>query len=88
MRQRALEKLNANKVESIAPDVVLDPETDCDQQLSVGATAICASILYSNGMLENIGVVLDNKPELTMACVNLAMHSAITTDKTYLADKA
>lgn len=87
MRQRALEKLNANKVESIAPDVVLDPETDCDQQLSVGATAICASILYSNGMLESVGVVLDNKPELTMACVNLAMHSAITTDKTYLADK-
>lgn len=87
MRQRALEKLNANKVESIAPDVVLDPEIDCDQQLSVGATAICASILYSNGMLENVGVVLDNKPELTMACVNLAMHSAITTDKTYLADK-
>ncbi len=87
MRQRALEKLNANKVESIAPDVVLDPEIDCDQQLSVGATAICASILYSNGMLENVGVVLDNKPELTMACVNLAMHSAITTDKPYLADK-
>ena len=86
MRQRALDKLNANKVESIAADVVLDPEIDCDQQLSVGATAICASILYSNGMLEN-GVVLDNKPELTMACVNLAMHSAITTDKTYLADK-
>ena len=22
-----------------------------------------------------------------MACINLAMHSAITTDKTYLADK-
>lgn len=87
MRQRALDKLNANKVESIAADVVLDPEIDCDQQLSVGATAICASILYSNGMLENVGVVLDNKPELTMACVNLAMHSAITTDKTYLADK-
>lgn len=87
MRQRALDKLNANKVESIADDVVLDPEIDCDQQLSVGATAICASILYSNGMLENVGVVLDNKPELTMACVNLAMHSAITTDKTYLADK-
>ena len=87
MRQRALDKLNANKVESIAADLVLDPEIDCDQQLSVGATAICASILYSNGMLENVGVVLDNKPELTMACVNLAMHSAITTDKTYLADK-
>lgn len=87
MRQRALDKLNANKVESIAAEVVLDPEIDCDQQLSVGATAICASILYSNGMLENVGVVLDNKPELTMACVNLAMHSAITTDKTYLADK-
>lgn len=87
MRQRALDKLNANKVESIAADVVLDPEIDCDQQLSVGATAICASILYSNGMLENVGVVLDNKPELTMASVNLAMHSAITTDKTYLADK-
>lgn len=87
MRQRALDKLNANKGESIAADVVLDPEIDCDQQLSVGATAICASILYSNGMLENVGVVLDNKPELTMACVNLAMHSAITTDKTYLADK-
>lgn len=87
MRQRALDKLNANKVETISPDVVLDPEIDCDQQLSVGATAICASILYTNGMLENVGVVLDNKPELTMACVNLAMHSAITTDKTYLADK-
>lgn len=87
MRQRALDKLNANKVETIAPDVVLDPEIDCDQQLSVGATAICASILYTNGMLENVGVVLDNKPELIMACVNLAMHSAITTDKTYLADK-
>ena len=87
MRQRALKKLNANKVESIAPDLVLDPEIDCDQQLSVGATAICASILYSSGMLENVGVVLDNKPELTMACVNLAMHSVITTDKTYLADK-
>lgn len=87
MRQRALDKLNANKVETIAPDVVLNPEIDCDQQLSVGATAICASILYTNGMLENVGVVLDNKPELIMACVNLAMHSAITTDKTYLADK-
>lgn len=30
-RQRALENLNANKVESIAADVVLDPEIDCDQ---------------------------------------------------------
>lgn len=87
MRQRALEKLNSNKVESIAADVVLDPEIDCDQQLSIGATAICASILYSNGMLKNVGNVLDKNPEQTMACVNLAMHSAITTDKTYLADK-
>ncbi len=87
MRQRALEKLNSNKVESIATDVALDPEIDCDQQLSIGATAICASILYSNGMLKNVGSVLDNNPEQTMACVNLAMHSAITTDKTYLADK-
>lgn len=87
MRQRALEKLNSNKVESITTDVALDPEIDCDQQLSIGATAICASILYSNGMLKNVGSVLDNNPEQTMACVNLAMHSAITTDKTYLADK-
>lgn len=86
-RQRALEKLNANKAESIAADVVLDPEIDCDQQLSIGATAICASILYSTGMLKNVGSVLDNNPEQTMACVNLAMHSAITTDKTYLADQ-
>lgn len=38
-------------------------------------------------MLKNVGTVLDNNPELTMACINLAMHSAITTDKTYLADK-
>ena len=30
MRQRALEKLNANKVESIVTDVVLDPEIDSD----------------------------------------------------------
>ena len=45
MRHRALEKLNANKVETIAPSVSLDPELDCDQQLSVGATALCASIL-------------------------------------------
>ena len=87
MRQRALEKLNANKVETIAPSVSLDPELDCDQQLSVGATALCASILNANGMLKNVGTVLDNNPELTMACINLAMHSAITTDKTYLADK-
>ena len=65
----------------------LDPELDCDQQLSVGATALCASILNANGMLKNVGTVLDNNPELTMACINLAMHSAITTDKTYLADK-
>ena len=83
----ALEKLNANKVETIAPSVSLDPELDCDQQLSVGATALCASILNANGMLKNVGTVLDNNPELTMACINLAMHSAITTDKTYLADK-
>ena len=81
MRQRALEKLNANKVETIAPSVSLDPELDCDQQLSVGATALCASILNANGMLKNVGTVLDNNPELTMACINLAMHSAITTDK-------
>lgn len=87
MRHRALEKLNANKVETIAPSVSLDPELDCDQQLSVGATALCASILNANGMLKNVGTVLDNNPELTMACINLAMHSAITTDKTYLADK-
>lgn len=87
MRQRALEKLNANKVETIAPSVFLDPELDCDQQLSVGATALCTSILNANGMLKNVGTVLDNNPELTMACINLAMHSAITTDKTYLADK-
>lgn len=32
-------------------------------------------------MLKNVGTVLDNNPELTMACINLAMHSAITTDK-------
>lgn len=70
-----------------APSVSLDPELDCDQQLSVGATALCASILNANGMLKNVGTVLDNNPELTMACINLAMHSAITTDKTYLADK-
>lgn len=38
-------------------------------------------------MLKNVGSVLDNNPEQTMACVNLAMHSAITTDKTYLADQ-
>ena len=87
MRQRALEKLIANKVETIAPSVFLDPELDCDQQLSVGATALCASILNANGMLKNVGTILDNNPELTMACINLAMHSAITTDKTYLADK-
>ena len=38
-------------------------------------------------MLKNVGTVLDNNPELTMARINLAMHSAITTHKTYLADK-
>ena len=40
MRQRALEKLNANKVETIAPGVSPAPELDCDQQLSVGASIL------------------------------------------------
>lgn len=40
MRQRALEKLNANKVETIAPGVSPDPELDFDQQLSVGTSIL------------------------------------------------
>ena len=38
-------------------------------------------------MIDHVGNALDHNPKLTMDCLNLAMHAAITTDKTYLADQ-
>ena len=38
-------------------------------------------------MIEHVGNALNHNPKLTMNCLNLAMHAAITTDKTYLADQ-
>ena len=89
MRQRALDKLNEKKVSSLIQDdiVELDPPIDPNQQMSVGATALCAAILSRNGMLKHVAEALDRDPKLTMDCTNLAMHAAITTDKTYLADQ-
>ena len=89
MRQRALDKLNEKKISKPNQDETqeLDLPTDPDQQMSVGATALCAAILKKNGMIDHVGNALNHNPKLTMDCLNLAMHATITTDKTYLADQ-
>lgn len=87
MRQRALDKLKQQQeTKALEPGADLDPEEfDPDQQLSVGATALAAAILYKTGMMQDLWEVFDQNPKLVMGCANLAMHAAITSDKTYMA---
>ena len=88
MRQRALDKLGRKQQQKAAqPGANLDPEPDADQQHSVGATALAAAILYRLGMVKAVASVLGGNAEDVMTCLNLAMHSALTTDKTYLAEQ-
>lgn len=75
-------KASSNPAQEAAPETGPETAPDVDEQLSVGATALAAAILKGNGMLEDLSVVLDN-PEDALDAANLAMHAAITSDKTY-----
>lgn len=81
MRQRALEKLGRKKAEkALQPGADLDPETETDQQHSVGATSLAAAILYRLGIVRNVASVLGGDAADVMTSLNLAMQSALTTD--------
>ena len=87
MRRRAYEKLGIKEAEqSLVPGADLDPEIDPDRQFSVGSTALAVAILYRIGMVAHVAEVLGSSVSETLTCLNLAMHAAITSDKTYLAD--
>ena len=87
MRRRAYEKLGIKEAEqSLVPGADLDPEIDPDRQFSVGSTALAVAILYRIGMVAHVAEVLGGSVSETLTCLNLAMHAAITSDKTYLAD--
>ena len=87
MRRRAYEKLGIKEAEqSLVPGADLDPEIDPDRQFSVESTALAVAILYRIGMVAHVAEVLGGSVSETLTCLNLAMHAAITSDKTYLAD--
>lgn len=87
MKERALAKLQKKvEVKTICPVAdLLDPDVDADQRYSVGATALAVAILIGNKMLQDLHETLDGNLRDTMHCANLAVHAAITSDKTYLA---
>ena len=89
MRQRVLDQLNETKKTEPVEDesLDLDPPVDSDQQLSVGPTVLSSAILHKNGMVRHVANALNHDPKLTVTCLNLAIHAAITTDKTYLANQ-
>ena len=79
--QAAVQSIKASKASNNASHAdadVDDAASDINEQLSVGATALAAAILKSNGIVEDLSAVLD-----ALDATNLAMHTAITSDKTY-----
>lgn len=70
----------------MVPGADLDPVIDPDRQFSVGATALAVAILFRTGMTAQVAEVLGGSIVDTMTCLNFALHSAITSDKTYLAN--
>lgn len=81
--QAAVQSIKASKASNNASHAnVVDAASDVDEQFSVGATALAAAILKSNGIVEDLSAVLDNAED-ALDVANLAMHAAITSDKTY-----
>lgn len=87
MRERAQEKLRDRyEVEALQPGADLDVQPQPDQQLSVGATVLASAILEKTGMIEDLHKTLNGDLHDTVNCANLAIHAAITSDKTYQAE--
>ena len=83
-KAEALEKAVAHYLSSTDWfDLELDSKDDITRQ--IGATALCARILYDEHIVEEVARTLNFNVADTMHALNLALHLALTSKASYLA---
>ena len=85
-REKAMKAAEQKSIEQTSSDWhQLEIQSDEDITKQVGASALCARILYDEKLVEDVARTLNYDVSDTMHALNLAMHMALTSKASYLA---